>query len=115
MAGAAQARVWVGDRRSVVRPPVVVGPPAYYPPTPYYYPPPAGYPPAGQHVLVFTSGIQPQSLAPSSGYAPPPATRRPPAIRHKAVTPRPEVTRLQWAATRWPARKAARQAPMFAR
>ena len=67
MAGAAQARIWVGVGIPLFVPPVVVGPPAYYPP--YYYGPPGGYPPAG-NTFSYTPGAQPQSLAPPNGYGP---------------------------------------------
>jgi hypothetical protein len=78
MAGAAQARVWVGVGIGVpfYVPPVVVGPPAYYPP--YYYGPPAGYPPQGNTFSYAPPGSQPQSLAPPSGYAPPQGYAPPP-------------------------------------
>jgi len=70
LAGAAQARIWVGVGIPLFVPPVVVGPPAYYPP--YYYAPPVGYPPAGSTFTYTPPGSQPQSLAPPGGYAPPP-------------------------------------------
>jgi hypothetical protein len=69
LAGAAQARIWVGVGIPLFLPPVVVGPPAYYPP-PYYYGPPAGYPPPGNTFSYSPPGSQPQSLAPPSGYGP---------------------------------------------
>jgi len=80
MAGAAQARIWVGVGIPLFVPPVVVGPPAYYPP--YYYGPPGGYPPSG-NTFSYTPGTQPQSLAPPSGYGsqggyPPPPGYYPP-------------------------------------
>ena len=68
LAGAAQARVWVGVGIPLFLPPVVVGPPAYYPP--YYYGPPVGYPPPGNTFSYSPPGSQPQNLAPPSGYGP---------------------------------------------
>jgi hypothetical protein len=74
MAGAAQARIFIGFGGPVFFPPYVVAPPYYYAP---YYAPPAVYAPPG-NTFNYTpggnyspQGGQPQSLAaPQGGYTP---------------------------------------------
>ena len=72
MAGAAQARVFIGIGVPLFFPPVWVPPPVYYPP---YYGPPMGYAPSGDTFnytppnYIPPSG-QPQNLGPPRGYSP---------------------------------------------
>jgi hypothetical protein len=59
MAGAAQARIFIGFGFPLIYPPVYVPPPVYYPP---YYGPPGAYAPPGN-----TFSYTPPSYAPPSG------------------------------------------------
>jgi hypothetical protein len=67
MAGAAQARIFIGIGVPLFFPPVWVPPPVYYPP---YYGPPMVYAPPGDTFNYTPPSAQPGNLAPPRGYAP---------------------------------------------